>query len=148
MQSMKKSHNEIMRKKNLGQRLHNPLNIRYNALNRWKGLVSENPSEKGFCRFTSDEYGLRAAIIILKNYIVRHQIDTPRKIIERWAPPSENDTELYVAIACGRTRLLPDQHLSPDGPELSHLVSAMALQETGMRFVPAYVMQIREDYKI
>ena len=148
MQVKRKSHREIMKRKNLGQRLHNPLNIRYDARNKWKGLDTKAPSEGGFCRFISDEYGLRAAIVLLKTYITRYHLDTPQKIIERWAPPSENDTEIYVAIVCGRTLLKPDSRIEADSKALSHLVSAMALQETGLRFVPAYIMQVRSDFGV
>lgn len=132
---------------NLGIRLRNPLNIRHNSRNRWVGLSHRTPSVKGFCHFLHFDYGYRAAIVLLKNYI-RRGFDTPTDIIMRWAPPSENNTVLYLAAVCGRARLLPTQRLRIEGTDIAHLVSAMARQETGLRITPNEVMDIRERFGV
>lgn len=81
-----------------GIRNNNPLNIRRG--NNWRG---ERPhqSDPAFEEFVSMEYGLRAAFIILRNYITGRggrtvKFNTIDKIIRRWAPAVENATEKYV----------------------------------------------------
>lgn len=81
--------------KALGYRNLNPLNIRYNVMNHWKGQTGCN---KGFCTFDSMEHGFRAAFVLLLNYVKRGY-DTPTEIISRWAPESENDTKAYIRTA-------------------------------------------------
>lgn len=76
----------------------NPLNIERGT--KWKGLCTEQ-TDKRFCQFVSMQYGWRAALIILRNYIsgtnaTRKPIDTIEKIINRWAPPKENQTSIYA----------------------------------------------------
>lgn len=129
-------------------RLNNPLNIRYHRRNRWLGLHPVSPSVRGFCHFTNAVYGYRAALLLLRNYIVRHGCDTPEKIIRRWAPPHENDTELYIACVCGRCRIGRDEKIGVEGEQMAYLLSAMTRQETGMRAVPAYLQSLRERYNI
>ena len=89
-----------------GIRNNNPLNIRRNPANQWQGLRPVQ-ADKLFCQFKAMKWGLRAAIKLLDNYI-RRGAQTPRQIISRWAPPSENDTASYVRKACQRAGLNPD----------------------------------------
>lgn len=80
----------------LALRNNNPLNIRYSSGNKWIGQTGKN---KGFAVFSDMVYGWRAAIILLVKY-QRTGYDTIRKIVTRWAPPSENDTEAYIRDVC------------------------------------------------
>ena len=89
-----------------GIRNNNPLNIRRNPRNRWRGLRKEQ-TDKSFCQFKAMKWGLRAAIRLMENYI-RRGAQTPRQIISRWAPPSENNTSGYITQACQRAGLDPD----------------------------------------
>lgn len=132
----------------LGQRLNNPLNIRYSARNHWLGLHPSQPQERGFCHFISAAHGYRAAVVLMKTYIRRYGLLTPAQIITRWAPPSENRTELYIASVCGRSRLERDTPLRPEGPDLGRLTAAMARQETGMHIVPEKVDEIRKTFGV
>lgn len=79
----------------LGKRNNNPFNIRYNNLNKWQGLTGQN---KGFCVFSSMEFGLRAGIILLKNYVQKEKLHTLEDIIGRFAPASENNTRGYISF--------------------------------------------------
>ncbi len=133
---------------NLGTENRNPLNIRCSARNHWLGLDPKRPCVKGFCRFISAAHGYRAAVVLVKTYIVRYGCDTPRKIITRWAPPSENRTELYVAAVCGRCGLRPDERIATEGPQIGRLVSAMARQETGAHATPAYIDSLRRKFGV
>lgn len=82
-----------------GERNCNPLNIvRSNIV--WKGL-SDIQSDTRFCQFQSMQYGWRAALVMLRNYIkgrtsAKRPLDTIEKIITRWAPPNENNTARYI----------------------------------------------------
>ena len=111
-----------------GLRNCNPLNIRRVAGTRWKGQRTEQ-TDKSFVQFESIEYGLRAAFCILNTYRRKYKAVCIEDIINRWAPPSENDTRKYVETVCrltgfgGKERLVEDQ--------LPALVHAMAFVECG-----------------
>lgn len=77
---------------NLGVFNNNPFNIRYSPLNHWQGQIGSN---KGFCVFSTMTKGLRAGIKLLLRYITVLKVDTPKSIIERFAPDTENDTYSY-----------------------------------------------------
>lgn len=77
----------------LGKRNNNPFNIRYSPLNKWKGLVGVN---NGFCVFENIDYGVRAGIITLRTYILKHHLVHVEDIIKRFAPSSENNTSSYI----------------------------------------------------
>ena len=70
----------------------NPLNIRFSKSVKWQG---QNGEEGGFVKFTSFSYGYRAAVKILRSYAKR-DIKAIGKIIETWAPQTENNTKAYV----------------------------------------------------
>ena len=72
----------------------NPGNIRQSAV-RYKGEV--RPSrDPAFKQFESMPWGYRAIFVLLDTYRIRHGLDTIRGMISRWAPPSENHTEIYI----------------------------------------------------
>ena len=71
----------------------NPGNIRFNTLNRWQGLSG---SRNGFCLFNSVEFGLRAFMILLRNYVKKYHLSDVDSIVQRYAPPTENNTSSYV----------------------------------------------------
>ena len=76
-----------------GIRNNNPLNIRVG--NNWKGEVSQ-PTDHTFEQFKEMKYGVRAAFVIIRNYIQRHKLNTVAKVIQRWAPNNENNTKAYI----------------------------------------------------
>ena len=72
----------------------NPGNIRQSAV-RYKGEV--RPSrDPAFKQFESMPWGYRAIFVLLDTYRIRHGLETIRGMISRWAPPSENHTEIYI----------------------------------------------------
>ena len=137
----------------LGVRNHNPLNIRYLVTNKWLGLSKTTPNVKGFCHFDCMDYGLRAAIILLLNYIRKRGCTTPRQIITRWAPPTENDTEAYVknvlklAGIGGKEKLLPPSNVLSYG-RLSRMMSAMTIIECGIPTREVDEEAIAQGYKL
>lgn len=124
----------------LGIRNNNPLNIRKVPGTTWRGSISPDASterERGFVRFSSIEWGLRAAFCILRTYARRHGLVSIRDIIRRWAPPAENQTEQYIRNVCLWTGLSGQQRLSEGDWPL--LVKAMARQECGVQLDDAVI---------
>lgn len=93
--------------KTLAYKNNNPFNIKYNSSNHWLGLVSNN---RGFCKFESLSYGVRAGFVLLKSYIDRG-FNTPSKIIIRFAPSTENNFAQYLAYCCETSNLYLDQEI-------------------------------------
>ena len=127
-------------KESRGIRNNNPLNIRRNPANQWQGLRPVQ-ADKLFCQFKAMKWGLRAAIRLMENYI-RRGAQTPRQIISRWAPPSENNTSGYITQACQRAGLDPDFPVL-FWADLRKLIKAMSWIES--RFLPLATRHIRVD---
>lgn len=112
-----------------GKRNNNPLNIR-RSTDRWFGMSDEQP-DKEFVTFKALEYGLRAAIKIIRRYITHYRCDSIRKIVSRWAPSSENDTESYINYVATWVRISPDQSIDArDKLIISNIIQAMSVFES------------------
>lgn len=108
-----------------GIRNKNPLNIRKGSI--WRGLASEQDNE--FCTFINMEWGVRAAVKILRSY-ARRGIHTVSDIIQTWAPPIENNTNKYIQVVCSRTGFLPTHTINVyDENEVVALLLAMSFVE-------------------
>ena len=108
-----------------GIRNNNPLNIRKGG--KWQGLAPEQ--DAAFCTFKTMEWGVRAAVKILRSYS-RKGIHTIRDIIQTWAPPIENDTNSYIQIVCSRTGYKPTFIINVyDENQVVALLLAMAFVE-------------------
>ncbi len=84
-----------------GYRNNNPLNIRYSTANQWKGKVLPNMDRNNtFEQFISLAYGYRAALSLLRTYIRKYGCNTIGKIISKWAPETENNTQAYINHVC------------------------------------------------
>jgi hypothetical protein len=86
-----------------GERNNNPGNLNYTAPpHAWRGQVGLELVPEGehftprFGRYDCAENGLRALASQLLVYQRRHNCSTPRQIVDRWAPPAENDTGAYA----------------------------------------------------
>lgn len=117
-----------------GIRNNNPLNIRKG--NNWKG-ERQHQSDPSFEEFESLQMGLRAGFIILRNYqrtslAPKMRANTIRKIINRWAPASENNTQAYIDLVAKRSGLNPDELIAfRDKPRMLAVVEAMCFVECG-----------------
>lgn len=108
------------------ERNKNPLNIR-KSKDKFTG-ETDIQNDKEFKQFKSYVYGYRAAlIIILKTYRIRYGIKTVKGIINRWAPPKENDTEKYIEFVSYRSGISPDKELKTEDYPL--IIEAMAKME-------------------
>lgn len=77
----------------------NPCNIRWSAANTWLGQVGKH---NGFCKFVSPYYGYRAFLILCRNYYRKYNIRTIQDFVQRYAPPSENNTSAYCDFVASR----------------------------------------------
>lgn len=93
-----------------GLRNNNAGNIRSNPNNQWQEQTGEDSD--GFAIFSSPEWGLRAMAKLLLNYQQNSGLKTIRELINRWAPPIENDTDSYVNSVSKRMGINSDTPLS------------------------------------
>ena len=56
-----------------------------------------------------------------------------RSIIERWAPPSENDTDAYIAYVCREMNFNPMDKLDNSIEDYLPLVKSIIQMENGMQ---------------
>lgn len=115
----------------------NPGNIERGSAT-WAGLLpfdqmdSDQRGEQRFCVFVNAKYGFRALAVLLRTYKLKHECDTVRKIIKRFAPPNENATDAYVKAVSQGTGFDPDKVLDFDDPAtLIALSRAIATHEAG-----------------
>ena len=107
-----------------GIRNMNPVNIRLGE--SWLGLRMKQ-TDPDFCQFTSMIYGCRALLKLLRTYVEKRGCTTIRKVVERWAPPSENDTTSYVLSVAAACRRDADERLPVDVDPLIYLDLARAI---------------------
>lgn len=121
-----------------GERNNNPGNIEKGL--PWQGLAPEQPDAR-FCTFIAPKWGVRAIARILITYRDKHNIDTIRGIVNRWAPPGENDTGSYVAHVCSIAGVGPDEpvnvHLYRD---CEPIVRGIVTHELGYQPYPQAVI--------
>ncbi len=121
-------------------RNNNPLNIKRNVRNKWYG-AKKAQTDKVFEEFEELEFGVRAALIILKKYIDIYKLDTIEGIISKWAPEGENGkaaTKNYInRVAQSMHMNQTKQHLQfSDKQTIAELVAAMTLVESGTNYYP------------
>ena len=120
-----------------GQRNNNWGNIDYHEANQWAGQrgIEPPPFNGGrarFAVFVSPEYSVRAILKLLDNYQRKYDIRTIRGMIDRWAPPNENNTDQYVSFVAGRVGVLPDVAINlADKGIAARLVKAIVQKELG-----------------
>lgn len=115
-----------------GIRNNNPGNIRVSK-DQWEGMTGDDGA---FVTFDSPESGVRALGKNLLSY-GRQGYDSIEKIINRWAPPNENDTQAYINSVVAATGIPATQSLDLSDPDtLSSLAQAISFHETGSRYDP------------
>lgn len=115
----------------LGIRCRNPGNIEKNNRNDWVGQIRPGLHDR-FCTFETPEYGLRAIMVLIKNYSKLHNINTLRGIIERWAPPVENATEVYIQNVSKWSGIKPDtEHTVTNFDFMVGVARGIVRQENG-----------------
>jgi hypothetical protein len=108
-------------------RLNNPGNVDRTSI-VWQGM-SATQDDPRFITFVAPQWGFRCMARILKGDY-REGAVTVHELINRWAPPIENDTGAYVADVAHRLGVGMDDTLSLDG-HLLPLLKAIAVHEGG-----------------
>lgn len=122
-----------------GLRNNNPGNIRYGKFAQAQGAVGKDSG--GFAVFQSAEDGLRAMGELLRSY-ARRGLNTVRGVLNRWAPPSENDTGAYVGAVSKRLGVTEDQALDMSDPKvIAGLTAEITRHENGRNpFAPDTIL--------
>ncbi len=126
-----------------GIRNFNPGNIRHAKGVRWQGQAATQIDAE-FVQFTDPRWGIRAIARVLITYQDKRRaadgsrIDTVREIIERWAPPNENNTEAYVISVAGVLQIGPNDETIDvyDYTTMRTLVMAIVRHENGTGSLP------------
>jgi hypothetical protein len=113
-----------------GLRNNNPGNIVQSGI-EWRGKVVPSTDPR-FETFDTPHNGIRAAAKLLLSYQDKHGLRTVRGIINRWAPPAENDTGAYINIVAGELGVHADDQIDLHRfTTLVPLVSAIIRHENG-----------------
>jgi hypothetical protein len=116
-------------------RLNNPGNVDRTSI-VWQGM-SALQDDPRFIRFVAPQWGFRCmARILLGDF--REGCVTVHALIDRWAPPVENDTSAYVTDVAERMTVGIDETLTlPD--RLLPLLQAIAIHEGGCPWADATI---------
>lgn len=113
-----------------GYRNNNPGNIRINS-DLFQGEIRPS-KDNSFKQFETMAYGYRAVFRILSNYYRNYKLDTIRKMIGRWAPENENDTDAYVKAVSGYAGIPADDPINiNDREQMIRIVAGMSKVENG-----------------
>ncbi len=112
-----------------GIRNNNPGNIRLG--DNWRGMTAEQ-TDPAFIQFQAPEYGIRALGKLLVNYERLHGLNTVAGIINRWAPPTENNTSAYATHVAAQLGVPVNQAIDVKAA-LPKLVPAIIKHENGIQ---------------
>lgn len=132
-------------KKSRGYKNCNPGNIRINS-DVFQGEIIPS-QDKAFKQFTNMAYGYRAMFKMLRNYKLRRGCNTIREMINRWAPPSDNNhTENYIKAVSTSADVLPDVEIDVNNEELMcRILAGMSKVENG---VPADMAEVKAGWRL
>lgn len=133
-----------------GYRNNNPGNIRLtfdnvgNKILLYKGEISG--TDKSFRKFKSMAYGYRALFSLLTHYVNTNGRDTIRKIINTYAPPVENQTNVYINVIETMTGVDADAPIDiTDSDFFKKLVASISYMENG---ITADMKQINDGFDL
>ncbi len=110
--------------------LNNPGNIRHSH-DKWKG-ETRLQRDKDFVRFSTPQAGIRAMMKIFLTYENVHHLNSISRIISRWAPPEENNTQAYIDDISIRIGIPQNFFVDLSKPEmLMMLAEAVVMHENG-----------------
>jgi hypothetical protein len=111
---------------------------------QWLGMTG---TCKGFVEFETREHGIRAWIVLMHNYRVKHKCATVRAIITRYAPPSENKTEAYIKYCRERVYKSEITWLTTTA-DYVRLGCAMAKMETGTELTQKEIYDVMRQFNV
>ncbi|HAV1601599.1 TPA: hypothetical protein JG832_002490 [Enterobacter hormaechei subsp. xiangfangensis] len=113
-----------------GNAMNNPTNL--NFADQAGAMKEVGNSEARFAAFATPEEGIRAAGNQLLLNQKRGGLQTVSQIIAKWAPPTENRTQAYIANVAKTLGVTPDTKVDASDPAVtSTLISAIANYENG-----------------
>lgn len=114
----------------VGLRNNNPLNLVVSN-NNWLGKVASN---NRFEKFSSLEYGMRANVINLRTYYNKYNLKSISQIINKWAPPVENNVLNYITRVVADTGFGSGMTLPYTKDTFASLAAAMSAVELGDKY--------------
>ncbi|HHS3623427.1 TPA: structural protein [Proteus mirabilis] len=123
-----------------GERNNNPGNIRHGS--KWQGLSAQQ-TDPSFCQFVSPEYGIRAIYVLMRTYEKKYGLCSIREIINRYAPPKENNTEGYIQRVAKELNVSTEDCVSVSKKEVA-IALATAIVGVELGYQP-YSPKVFED---
>lgn len=140
---MTQSHRTTQKRLPRGIRNHNPGNIEYNPSVKWRGQIG---SDGRFIQFQSPEYGIRAIVKILLTYQRKYRLKNITQIINRWAPPVENNTNAYIQAVAAKLAISATAPIDINDPTTAReLVKAIISHENGQKYSNYYPNNLIEQ---
>ena len=122
-------------KQTRGERNHNPGNLDRVPGQHWQGMNVDQDGDPRFVVFDSPVWGIRALAKTLLTYYRKHDRDTVRKIVNRWAPPNENNTESYVVHVAELLNIGTDQAFAVDDERMLTILTKAIIQHENGRVI-------------
>lgn len=110
----------------------NPLNIKHLGKQKWRGEIGRDA--QGHVVFSSIHYGIRAAVLTLRSYQTKHNIETLDGIVERFCGGNPE----YVAFLSRHMGLKPDEKFSIT-QRIPELIRWMSRFESGRELQPEMI---------
>ena len=111
---------------------------------QWLGMTG---TRRGFVEFETREYGIRAWLVLMRNYRRRYGCRTIRQIVTRFAPPSENQTERYIRFCAQGVMLDADCEMTAL-VDYAFLGKYMARMETGTAVTAEEILEVMNKFNI
>ena len=111
---------------------------------QWLGMTG---TRRGFVEFDTQEHGIRAWLILMRNYRRKYGCRTIRQIVTRFAPPSENNTERYIKFCCQGVMLDADCALT-SLTDYAFLGKYMARMETGTAVTANEILEVMNKFNL
>lgn len=119
-----------------GVRNNNPLNV--SALPGGQTWAGQTGTDGQYATFGTPAAGWAAADKNLQAYATQHGIDTLSGVINRWAPPSSNDTASYIKTVASDLGVDPNAKINLADPQVRQaLLQSMSKVEIGQGAQPA-----------
>lgn len=117
-----------------GLRNNNAGNIRISA-NAWQGKIPVDHNTDGtFEQFETPEYGIRALSHLLRNYASKYGATSVADFVNKYAPPSENDTGSYVDAVASDMGVDANSNVNlADNNVMVKMVAAIVRHENGIQ---------------
>lgn len=136
-----------MKKEPRGLRNNNPGNIRNSNKVEWQGEVNkESKKDFAFEEFKDRPHGYRALIRLLQNYRKNHGCQTISDLINRWAPPVENNTSGYITRVCKEMQV-PASYI-PDVDDKATMIALASAISQVENNIPAVRSEVESGWNL